>query len=89
MFEFADLSKELCEKQKWHNKAVISSWCSDASPSLGHLDTSGAEEAEDTGNGHDVSMILGLHLREEGLHCLRHTHVLQVIIMRQQTAVFI
>lgn len=76
MFEFvtfADLSNELCEKN-WHNKAVMSSWCSDASPFLGHLDTSGAEETKDTGDGHDVSMILGLHLREECLHCLRHTH---------------
>lgn len=61
-------------EKNWHNEAVMSSWCSDASPFLGHLDTSGAEEAEDTGDGHNVSMILGLHLREECLHCLRHTN---------------
>lgn len=78
------------QKKNWHNKTVMSSWCSDASPFLGHLDTSGAEEAEDTGDGHDVSVIPGLHLREECLHCLRHTHThtLQFII-RQQTAIFI
>lgn len=78
---FADSSKKT-EKKNWHNEAVKSSWCSDASPFLGHLDTSGAEEAEDTGDGHDVSMILGLHLREECLHCLRHTNTYAAVYFK-------
>lgn len=45
------------------------------SPSLVvHLDTSGAEEAEDAGDGYNMSVILGLHLREEGLHRLKNKH---------------
>ena len=96
--QFADLSREVCKTVKLSYLSVAVVFLS-----LVHLDTSCAEQTEDAGDCDDVSVILGLHLREEGLHCLRHTHThthththinthtyivrLQQVNMRQQTNV--